>query len=50
MFQNDRPVYPTKILKTEILNNPFEDLVPRTVPKKATDEEKAKKRDKKGVK
>ncbi|OXU28371.1 hypothetical protein TSAR_006422 [Trichomalopsis sarcophagae] len=48
--ENDRPVYPVKVLKTEVLNNPFTDIVPRTVPKKLTDEEKVKKKDKKGVK
>ncbi|XP_014234712.1 peptidyl-prolyl cis-trans isomerase CWC27 homolog [Trichogramma pretiosum] len=46
---NDRPQYPQKIIKTEILNNPFDDIVPRTVPKKKTDEGKKKKK-KKGVK
>ncbi|XP_031785741.1 uncharacterized protein LOC100116714 [Nasonia vitripennis] len=48
--ENDRPVYPVKVLKTEVLNNPFTDIVPRTVPKTLTDEEKVKKKDKKGVK
>lgn len=50
IFQNDRPIYPVKVLKTEVLNNPFTDIVPRTVPKKTFDEEKVKKKDKKGVK
>ena len=49
IFQNDRPVYPQKILKTEILSNPFTDIVPRVVNRSIV-EEKKKKRKKKGVK
>ncbi|KAL0279041.1 UNVERIFIED_CONTAM: hypothetical protein PYX00_000685 [Menopon gallinae] len=41
---NERPVYPQKIIKVEILNNPFPDIVPRSLPKakvkKKTTEEK----------
>lgn len=48
--ENDRPIYPQKILKTEILTNPFDDIIPRTVPKQKTEEEKSKKKKKKGVK
>lgn len=28
-FQDERPEYPQKIIKTEVLNNPFPDIVPR---------------------
>ena len=27
-------MYPPKVVKTEILNNPFPDIIPRTVSKK----------------
>ncbi|OAD59162.1 Peptidyl-prolyl isomerase cwc27 [Eufriesea mexicana] len=27
--QNDRPVYPPRLIKTRILNNPFSDIIPR---------------------
>ena len=43
--QNERPVYPQKILSTEILNNPFPDIVPRQKEVKRveiTKEEKAR--------
>lgn len=29
MGADDRPLHPHKILRTEILNNPFDDIVPR---------------------
>ncbi|KAJ6224993.1 hypothetical protein RDWZM_003538 [Blomia tropicalis] len=32
--QNERPIYPQKIISTEILNNPFSDIVPRSKPQK----------------
>jgi peptidyl-prolyl cis-trans isomerase SDCCAG10 len=35
--QNDRPIYPPKILSTEILYNPFDDIVPRVLPSKVVD-------------
>lgn len=34
LFQDDRPLYPPKIIKTQILKNPFPDIVPRIVSKK----------------
>ncbi|KAL6258112.1 hypothetical protein P5V15_010029 [Pogonomyrmex californicus] len=47
--ENDRPQYPQKILKTEVLNNPFSDIVPRVSEKK--EDNKERKKDKKtGVK
>lgn len=47
---NDRPVYPQKIIKTEILTNPFDDIEPRIISV-GTEEGKEKKKDKKsGVK
>ncbi|CAD7082273.1 unnamed protein product [Hermetia illucens] len=45
---NERPLYPPKIIKAEILSNPFSDIVPRVLKK---EEKKAKKKVKeKGVK
>lgn len=49
--QNERPVYPHKIIKTVILNNPFDDIIPRKG--KGSKEEKkssSKKKGEKGVK
>jgi len=44
---DDRPKYPQKILKTEVLSNPFPDIVPRTTVKENdVEEKKGKKRDK----
>lgn len=37
---NDRPLYPPKINKTEILSNPFDDIVPRRTEKDLKSEEK----------
>lgn len=45
---NERPLYPHKILKAEILLNPFEDIVPRIV-EKVKSKDKSKKREK-GIK
>ncbi|KAM7356547.1 spliceosome-associated protein CWC27 homolog [Cochliomyia hominivorax] len=45
---NERPMYPHKIIKAEILNNPFEDIVPRQLNKEVKKEKKKKKE--KGVK
>lgn len=49
---NERPVYPYKILKTEVLLNPFDDIVPRKTTKSDRDRDGSKKRSKKekGVK
>ncbi|MCJ1478306.1 Peptidyl-prolyl isomerase cwc27 [Lambiella insularis] len=43
---NDRPMYPTKITGSEVLVNPFEDMVARVVKAKTTGKEE-KKEDKK---
>ncbi|KAG7202887.1 hypothetical protein KM043_010035 [Ampulex compressa] len=48
--ENDRPLYPQKIIKTEVLNNPFSDIVPRTASKKLNEEKESKKDKKSGVK
>lgn len=45
--QNERPMYPQRILKTEVLLNPFDDIVPREVIRTKTKEKKTKE---KGVK
>ncbi|XP_054735444.1 spliceosome-associated protein CWC27 homolog [Anastrepha obliqua] len=45
---NERPMYPQKILRAEILNNPFNDILPRKLAKEDK-KEKTKKREK-GVK
>ncbi|XP_050316203.1 spliceosome-associated protein CWC27 homolog [Anthonomus grandis grandis] len=48
MVKDERPVYPYKIIKTEVLNNPFDDIEPRV---KEVKEKKEKKKEKKpGVK
>ncbi|KAL5290074.1 CWC27 family protein [Megaselia abdita] len=44
---NERPLHPPKILKTEILSNPFDDIVIRSI-KTNTEKEKSKNRVKKG--
>ncbi|XP_073836105.1 spliceosome-associated protein CWC27 homolog isoform X2 [Musca autumnalis] len=45
---NERPMYPHKILKAEILKNPFDDIVPRELKKEVKKDKKKKKE--KGVK
>jgi len=45
--ENERPHYPQKIIRVDVLNNPFEDIVPRIV--KVEKKEKKVQR-KKGVK
>lgn len=45
---NERPIYPHKILKTEILKNPFDDIVPRELKREVKKDKKKKKE--KGVK
>lgn len=45
---NERPMYPHKILKAEILLNPFDDIVPRVAKREEKRERKQKKE--KGVK
>lgn len=50
---NERPLYPHKITKTVILNNPFDDIVPRKLKKTSKDEAEcsaSKRSSKKGVK
>lgn len=46
---NERPLFPYKISKTEILLNPFDDIVPRIRDKGHGDKSKKKKKEK-GVK
>lgn len=48
LLEGERPVYPHKVLKTEILNNPFPDIEPRV--KEETVKEKKKKEKTPGVK
>lgn len=48
--ENDRPLYPPKVIKTEILNNPFSDIVPRTTPKRSEEAKDSIKTKKAGVK
>lgn len=48
LIEDERPVYPHKILKTEVLNNPFPDIEPRV--KEVVKEKKKKKEKQKGVK
>lgn len=45
--KDDRPEYPHKIIKTEVLNNPFPDIVPRVkIENEVEDDRKHKKKDK----
>uniref|UniRef100_A0A1B6DD77 PPIase cyclophilin-type domain-containing protein n=1 Tax=Clastoptera arizonana TaxID=38151 RepID=A0A1B6DD77_9HEMI len=46
----DRPLYPPKVLKAEILNNPFSDIVIRVLPKNEPLKEEKKKSKSAGVK
>ncbi|KAL1497500.1 hypothetical protein ABEB36_008451 [Hypothenemus hampei] len=48
LIENERPAYPYKILKTEVLHNPFDDIVPRI--QQVQIKEKKKKEKKQGVK
>ncbi|PSN39805.1 Peptidyl-prolyl cis-trans isomerase CWC27 [Blattella germanica] len=50
--KDDKPMYPQKILKAEILFNPFPDIVPRTLPADETEVKtgKSKKEKRTGVK
>ncbi|KAI1280894.1 Spliceosome-associated protein CWC27 -like protein [Halotydeus destructor] len=41
--QNERPSNPHKIISTEILSNPFEDIIPREIRHKRDDEQLVKK-------
>ena len=48
--ENDRPVYPPKILSVEVLDNPFDDILPRDLkaPQRQAEEE-AKRKQRKPV-
>lgn len=49
--KENRPVFEQKILKTLVLSNPFDDIVPRVAEKKQKSESKKKKREEgRGVK
>lgn len=50
--QDERPLYPHKILKAIILNNPFDDMVPRVKTKQKVEgsDDRVKKKKDKGVK
>lgn len=50
VYENERPHFPHKILKAEILHNPFPDIVPRVLKVKKSGEDKDKKKREKGVK
>ncbi|CAG5125701.1 unnamed protein product [Candidula unifasciata] len=40
---NERPLYPHKIIRTEILSNPFDDIIPRVIKKVKKEKEEDKK-------
>nr|XP_018914497.1 PREDICTED: peptidyl-prolyl cis-trans isomerase CWC27 homolog [Bemisia tabaci] len=40
---DDRPIYPPKIIKTEVISNPFPDIVPRVTPKQKSSDKEEKK-------
>lgn len=48
LIEDERPVYPYKIIKTEVLNNPFPDIEPKVT--QVHTKEKKKKEKKQGVK
>ncbi|XP_050693083.1 spliceosome-associated protein CWC27 homolog [Eriocheir sinensis] len=49
--KDERPEYPHKILKTEVLSNPFPDIVPRLkIENEVPEEDRKKKKKKKGTK
>ncbi|XP_055530110.1 spliceosome-associated protein CWC27 homolog [Wyeomyia smithii] len=50
VYENERPHFPHKILKAEILNNPFPDIVPRVLKQKKSEEKVEKRKKEKGVK
>lgn len=50
LVENERPVYPHKIIKTEVLSNPFPDIEPRVTEKSDEKNEKKTKERKPGVK
>lgn len=47
---NNRPLYPCKIVKTEVLLNPFDDIAPRQIVGKEKKSKSSKKSKEKGVK
>lgn len=47
---NEKPLYPQRIIKTEILLSPFDDIVPRKLATNEKVEKKEKKKKEKGVK
>uniref|UniRef100_A0A1Q3F6N8 Spliceosome-associated protein CWC27 homolog n=1 Tax=Culex tarsalis TaxID=7177 RepID=A0A1Q3F6N8_CULTA len=49
VYENERPHFPAKILKTEVLHNPFPDIVPRVLKTKKSDAKETKRKEK-GVK
>lgn len=50
VYENERPHFPHKILKAEILYNPFPDIVPRVLKQKKSEEKVEKRKKEKGVK
>ncbi|KAL1380652.1 hypothetical protein pipiens_014035 [Culex pipiens pipiens] len=49
VYENERPHFPAKILRTEVLHNPFSDIVPRALKSKKSEGKETKKKEK-GVK
>lgn len=49
LVEDERPAYPHKIIKTEVLSNPFTDIEPRILEKQESSKKKTKER-KPGVK
>lgn len=50
LIKDERPVYPHKILKAEVLSNPFDDIEPRVTEESNKKVEKKKKDKRVGVK
>jgi peptidyl-prolyl cis-trans isomerase SDCCAG10 len=43
--EEERPLYPPKIIKIDVLNNPFDDIVPRSTPEERRILEEQRRRD-----
>ena len=43
MDEDDRPKYPNKVLRTKVIKNPFDDLVPRNLIEMIKDDQEDKK-------
>jgi peptidyl-prolyl cis-trans isomerase SDCCAG10 len=49
-LQEERPRFPPKLIKAEVINNPFPDIIPRVESVKGKPKEEVKKQKTKGTK